>query len=116
MTSATSAQTLQIAPDRRPAPGRARADLDRLAVLVVVDSRGVVDARGQAAVPEVAEVPGAEADRDHPSRAVRGRAPVAERVVAAVGAWQPEARAVSVDGPGLAVVRGEDHGAGTRAA
>ena len=51
----------------------------------------------------------APADRYDGSAAVRGRPPVAIGVVSAVGGWQVEIGAVSVDRAGLAVVTGQDH-------
>src|SRR3954468_4979550 len=93
----SSAQTPQARPDPRPGFAGAGAALDRLAALVVVGASGVADPRFETAAAEVAQRRPVEADRDHGSRTIRRRAPVAERVVPAVRGGQPERGPVAID-------------------
>src|SRR4051794_39884882 len=106
----------QSRPFTRPCVPRRLTDQHVRPALLVLHARVVLDPSRDAAVPEMRPgVLGPEADGDDGSRAGGWRAPLAVRVVTAVGARYPERRAVAVDGSGLPIVPRQDHRAGNGA-
>src|SRR5580704_6179608 len=104
-----------VVAERRPGPGprlpEPGGQVDRRALLVVLDPQAVVERRDLVHVPELAAQEGrVQVDRDRGP--VRGRRwpPQPEVVGAAVGRGQGEVGAVPVDRPGVAVVAGQDRG------
>src|SRR4051812_20113963 len=96
----------QAAPEQRPRGGQPAIE-DGFALLVVVEADAVVDPRQAAAVRERAGI-AVVAEKQHVRVGRRGRSPLAEAVVAAVGARQRAAE--HVDRARFAVVVGEDRG------
>src|SRR3954451_12286569 len=104
---------VQLRPQAGPRLPWPCADVDRGALLLVVDPQLIVEAQREPAVAEeMREVCAvAEADRDH-RRSARRRLPEAgDRVVPGVRAPQAAAPPVLLDRACLAVVGGEDDSA-----